>query len=393
VAKLTAPLTTRPTLPLAPAANAVLGLGTGGVPAYSFNVTAANTVAFRNLWRGQTRAVSIAWNGDSTKAGQTLSGGNTQGINSLPMRLAPALIARGIKAGAGNSFGDKAAYGQTQTLANLVAADARLSFSGGFVVGSTPAAGGASYAVSAAGAITFTPQHAVNEARIMWRDNGTGRNFNWAVDGGATTQVNSTGAANFGITTIPLGSLGTHTITMNWVAGAVQILAIEAYDNTAPEMRSWNWGISGVPSSVFLNNADTGAGRLAMLNRLQPDLVPSEVGVINDWRTSVAVATSKANAKAFAQAVKAYGGTPVLDVPVWDNGVVGNTANQQQYVDAMYEIAIEENVPLFDIRKRVGWRSFAEANAAGFMSDVVHPTALGYDDQANAWADFIKAIV
>lgn len=375
-----------------PGLRATRRLGTsGGSPPYSFNVTLANTAAFRALWRGQTRAVNIAWVGDSTFAGQTLGGGNTQGINSLPMRLAPALIARGIKAGAGNSFGDKAAYGQTQNLPNLAAADARLTFPSGFVLGSTPAAGGASYAVSVAGTMTFTPQHAVNEARIMWRDNGAGRNFNWQVDGGATTQVNSAGNANFGITTIPLGALGTHTVTLNWVAGSVQILAIEAYDNTAPEMRSWNWAYSGATSSVFLNNVDTGAGRLAMWNRLQPDLIPIEAGVINDWRTSVAVATSKATIKAIVQQGKLYG-LPVPAVPVWDNGVAGNTANQQQYVDAMYDIAVEENVPLFDIRKRVGWRSFAEANAAGFMSDAVHPTALGYDDQANAWADFIKAI-
>lgn len=351
---------------------------------YTFNLSWDNTANFRATYRAGVRNTRVAFIGDSTLRGQSTGGGTAQAVNSYPMQLATLLCAAGLNAGANNVWGDGGSWGLGQTIANYITGDSRVTAAAGWGLGSTLSAGGNNFGATAAGSMTFTPQANCDTVQVIWRDGATGRNWNWKVDGGAATNVLSTNVTQFAIVTIPLGSLGAHTVTLTWDLGTVGILGISGYDSTRKELTLWNWGICGGTSANLINNADTVVGRLAILAHasLKPDLAFIEGGLINDWRTSVAVATSKANLTTLVTTTKTNGGDVILCAPVFDSGTSGLTASQQLYVDAMYQVATEQNVGLIDYRK-----------IAPTPSDTVHPTAAGYSAMANVTRNVMQAII
>lgn len=359
------------------------------------NITQSNTSSFRSTYRAGVRNSRVAFIGDSTTRGQSLGGGASQAINSYPMQLATLLNAVSINAGANNVWSDGGSWGLGQTISNFKTGDGRVTSADGWALGSVLSAGGNSFASTALGSMTFTPQSTVDTFEIIWRDGAVGRDFSWQVDGGSATNVLSTGVTQFAITTVPAGSLGAHTLTINWVLGNINIIGINAYDSTRKELSLWNWGICGGTSTNLINNSDAAVGRLAILasSTLKPDLAFIEGGVINDWRTSISVATSKANVTTLVTTCKANGTNVILVTPCFDNGVAGLTSNQQAYVNAMYEIANEQNVGIIDIRKK--WISYANAVANGWNngSDTVHPTTAGYLDIATVTRNVLQSIV
>lgn len=355
--------------------------GAVGIP-FAFNLNKANTAAFRSVYTAGVRNTRVAFIGDSTFRGQSTGGGTSQAVNSWPMQLATRLNAVGINAGSNNVWGDGGSWGLGQTIANFLTGDSRVSIANAVTLGSVLSGGGNNFAMAAAAALSFTPQTNCNRADIIWRDGATGRDFNWQVDGGATSLIPSTNVTQFGVNqNLPLGSLGAHTVTLNWVAGSVSILGISAYNDTRKELSLWNWGICGGTSTNLINNTDAAVGRLAILAyaSLKPDLALIEGGLINDWRTSIPVATSKANLTTLVTTVKANGGDVILCTPVFDAGSTGLTAQQQTYVDAMYQVATEQGVGLIDHRKM-----------SPAVSDTVHPTAAGYLTMANGSVQAIQ---
>lgn len=352
--------------------------------AYTSNVKLSNTSNFRTAYRAGLRNVRVAFIGDSTTRGQSTGGGTSQAVNSWPMQLATLLNAAGINAGANNVWGDGGSWGLGQTIANFETGDSRVAHTGSWALGSVLSAGGNNFGAAAAGTMTFTPQGNVNDGNVIWRDGATGRNWDWAVDGGVATNVLSTNVTQFALVPIALGSVASHAITLSYDLGTIHILGIDTFDNTRKEISLWNWGICGATSTNLVNNTDTVVGRLAILAHasLKPDLAFIEGGLINDWRTSVSVATSKTNLTTLVSTVKANGGDVILCTPTFDSGVTGLTASQQLYVDAMYEVAVSQNVGLIDFRK------FSPAT-----SDTVHPTTAGYLAMATAARTVIQAIV
>ncbi|WP_199091541.1 GDSL-type esterase/lipase family protein [Bosea sp. ASV33] len=372
-------------LPIAPLTHLV-GHGAGGVAGRYPRIALASDprlIKWRLVRKLTTRNAILGIDGDSTIRGQSTGGGASQGVNSFPMKLARYFQSRGINAGANNVFGVGGFYGAAATMANLVAADGRLAFTGATAQGADEVLGGNNFNFpSAASSLSFTPQDQVTKFVIRWRDGAAGRNFNWLVDGGATTAINSSGTTQYVATTVSAGAKGAHTLTLNWVAGNVTILGIDAYDDTSSrrEISVHNYGISGATSAQLASVSATPVGRLNQPSFFGCDLLIMECGIINDWRQSVAVATSKANMTTLVSTRKAAGVPIVLMTPVFDSSATGATASQEDYVTAMYQVAAEQDVPIIDIRPALG--SFALTNAAGGYSDTVHPNATLYDDIA-----------
>jgi len=358
-----------------------------------FNATTANTASIRTAWAGVSN-VEVGVSGDSTTAGQSAGVGTAQAVNSWPMQMAGVLRGMGINAGADNYFSDKGSWGLAQTIANFESGDGRVSHTGAVALGATKAVGGNAFNWSATGTLSFTAQEPVDTFKIWWRDGATGRNFTWQVDSGSTTQINSSNVTQLAGYNTPLsmGSLGTHTVNLAWVLGSITIIGVEAYNSArGKEMSLLNWGISGATSANLIDNTDAAAGRLATIATVKPAIVLFEAG-INDWRTSVTVAAFKANVVTMVTTVLANTGVPILVVPVFDPSATGNAANQTQYVQALYQVASEYNVPLFDIRKL--WISNANAVALGYQpAGDVHPTTLGYGSMAVGMANMIRAII
>ncbi len=362
-------------------------LGLAGVP-FTFNLNKSNTSAFRGVYLAGARNALVAFMGDSTMRGtdEAASPYNSQFGGATPMQLATRLAAAGTAAGANNLFGSG-----TTTIADLKLRDGRFDHTGAAVFGSVQTQGGADFNFpTAASSISFTPQGNTNTAEIYWRDAAAGRNFNWQVDGGATTQIDSSGVAQMVKSTIALGSLGAHTIKLNWVAGSVNIFGINAYDSTRKEISCLNWGVNGATTATMIGNVGPpNGGRLQFITSFPPDLVIGELGLVNSWRNSVSVATAKSEMTTLVQAVKTAGSNFMFLTPPYDGGVAGLTSNQDAYVTAMYEIAVSENVPLIDIRRK--WISYANQTALGLTGDNVHPTvAAGYPDTAAVIANAIN---
>jgi len=351
-------------------------------PQFSSGLTRANTSNVRAAWTAKSANVQIATIGDSTMAGVTTGAGTTQAVNSWPAKLATLLQAAGINSGQNNRYG--VASG---TFSFLTGFDSRVSATGGWSQGATLAVGGNAFACSATGALSFTPQGNVTKFIIRWRDGAAGRNFNYQVDGGATTAVNSSGTTQI-VSTGPIsaGTSGSHTLTINWVLGAVTILGIDAYDDTSGRIEATieNWGISGANSANLIDNTDTIAGRFAEYTTFAPKLSLIEGGVINDWQQSVSVATFQANLTTLVQKLLTVGDV-IVCTPPFDPSALGLAANQQAYVDAMYAVATANNCGVFDIRKK--WGSYANAVSNGWQAaggTDPHPTQAGYLDYATA---------
>lgn len=312
--------------------------------------------------------------GDSTVRGFATGGGATQYQVGWPPQLATRLATRSARASAQNIFGVGSSL-----WTDLLARDNRMTGTGAWSQTATIGPGGNAPGATAAGSETFAPIGNVTRFDIYWRDGAAGRNFSYAVDGGAATTVNSTGTTQPAKTTVPV-SLGAHTLTVSWVLGSISILGVEAYDDTGNvPLRVWNLGISGATSTQVADNTDPQGGRRTFYTYANADLAIIEGGIINDWRQSVAVATSKANLTTLVQvqkAVKGGTGKVLLLTPVFDNDMTGNGPIQDQYVTAMKEVAVEQNVPILDVRPT--FQSWAYANSQGWMSDSVHPTQAGY---------------
>lgn len=351
-----------------------------------FNLKASNTTKTRAgmaaAAAGTRNAMFGVW-GPSTAAGQTTGGSTSQAVNAWPMQLANLLQAAGVNAGANGFFGDKGNWGGAQGIASVLAGDARLSITGGVSIGGTQAFGGNAFLFAGvAGRLSFTPQNPVTKFEVAWRDNASARSFNATIDSGTATLISTTGVAALRRTVLSAGALSSHTANFDWVSGNVTIIGSHAYNdaNGRKEISILNGGISGALSARFNDETDAVVGLTATLAAYQFDTAFYDDAQINDWRNGVAVATSKANATVWVQKVKAANTDPILVTPLWDNGTAGLSAQQDAYAAMLFEVATEQDIPLIDIR--TAWGSFAIANAKGWYSDSVHPSAAGYAAKA-----------
>ena len=359
---------------------------TSGAPVSIFNLKASNTARLRAGMAAAAAGVRNCLFGiwaPSTGAGQSTGGGTSQAVNAWPMQLARRLQAAGINAGANGFFGDKGNWGGAQGIASVLAGDFRLSIADGTTIGGSQAFGGNAFLFAAVpGRLSFTPQNPVTRFEVAWRDNASARSFNATIDAGPAALISTTGVAALRRTLLAAVPLGMHTVNFDWVAGNVTVIGCHAYNdaNGRKEISILNGGISGAPSARFNAETDAAVGLTATLAAYQFDAAFYDDAPINDWRNGVSVAASKANATAWVQKVKAANVDPVLITPLWDNGTLGLTAQQNSYAAMLFEVALEQDVPLIDIR--AAWESYALASAKGWYSDSIHPAFAGYAGKA-----------
>lgn len=373
----------------------VLG-SAGSLGPFTSGVTGANTSNFRSVYRAGARNVRAAFIGDSTVRGQSFGVGTAQAVNAWPMQLATLLNSAGVNAGANNVWCDGGSWGLGQTIANFLTGDSRCSATGSWTLSGSNSPGGNAFASAAAGSMTVTMQGNFDTVEYFWRDGASGRNFTGQISSDTAVNINSTGSTVLArtVSTKTGGAVSSYPTLMTWALGSITPLGISAYDSTRKEITCWNWGICGGTSAAMINNTDTAVGRLTCISNAltKPDIAFVEGGVVNDWRTSVASSTTYTNLTTLVQALKTAGSDVIVCIPVFDNGSSGLTAQQQTYVDVMYQVARENSVGVLDIRRK--WVSYANAVTNGWQtnSDNVHPTTAGYLDMATVAAAVIQAI-
>lgn len=355
--------------------------GVGGYLDVTTNVNSTTLANTKTALNKLTSNVNIAFMGDSTMRGvdETALPYNSQySISAMPMRLAEMFNAAGRASGADNWFG----FSGTN-LNDYVIRDSRVAVTGGSAVGGDQVQGGASLSFPAvASTFSFSCLNPCNTADIYWRDSGAGKSFTWQVDGGATTQIDSSGVTQIAKTTISLGSVGLHTILLTWIAGGPAIYGVDCYNNTRKEIHIQQWGTSGGTTGTLIGNAGApGAGRLQFLSLYPPKLVIAESGP-NDWRTSISISAFTTSFQTLITAVKAANSDFLFLIPPYDNAPGGLTANQDAYVAAMYGLAVTNNVGVLDLRRN--HLSYKNAVVQGWQvsSDNVHLTKAGYLDEA-----------
>lgn len=297
---------------------------------------------------------------------------------SWPYWLARHLQSNGIPATADSFWGSGgASFGTTPPLNSL---DSRITRSGTGVSVAESSLGGQALSGSAAGSVTFAPLGMFDTLDLHWIQNPGLGTFSYSIDGGTATNVVTSGAASMQKATIYCGSVDNHTITLTWVSGTWYVRGMDCYDSTSnpKQICVWNMGISGNTSSAMVGSGNPWSPN-RLLTWLDPDLVIIEGGVINDWRTSVSQATSRANIEMIATNA-ATTASVVMLTPPYDSGGSGLAAQQDEYVQSMLDIADQYGFGIINWRLSIG--SNALALAAGIMDDSVHPTSAGNSDIA-----------
>lgn len=269
-------------------------------------------------------------------------------------RLSAKLNLGGFVAAANNAFnfhngfsGAAGGAGITQ----LTNADGRLVAAGSMAIQGVEASGGVALgAPDATGTldITFTDQ--ITEFDIYSTQNTGHASYYYSVDGGALTKIDG--------------------VTAN--ATPTRIFGVEARDGSRKEISCRNLAISGIQSASMLTDSQACTHR-SMDKALAGDL-SFIMRIIDDVRAATAIATTKANIKAKAQDAL-LSGDCILVMEHFVNDSSGNMAQWLDYRTPLYQIADELEIPLIDMGTK--WGSFAVANAAGKMSDTLHPSFLG----------------
>jgi hypothetical protein len=374
------------------------GFGSGGVlgkAGISFvsNLKPSNISNLRAALRAGSSNIRFAIEGDSVIRGvDGANAGNTAQYttDSIHERLAGFLNTDSIYASSAMSE-----YGISgSTLADYLSRTNRVTTSGSVVIGSNKYLGGVEYRFTAAGNVTFTVD-AVDTMRIIWGDQvTTGRTFSYKVDGGSATNLTTSGTSQIARTApISLGSVGTHTISCDWVAGTALLCGIEFYNSTRTEVTIHNIAISGGVSANFIDNTGApGQGRPQEESNFPFKVVASEMGSVNDARTSVSVATFQSNMQTRVTNARANGADFIYITQPWDNGTgTGNVANQQQYRDAGIALAASMDFPVIDLAAMTGG-SYAASVANGYQAagDNVHLTTAGKILLARKLEDIIR---
>ena len=205
-----------------------------------------------------------------------------------------------------------------------------------------------------------------------------------SIDGGAVTNYPNTLTPNGPLAiVVPAGALGSHTIKVAIVTGAVYFNGIEATIGTAG-VRVTRWGMAVSQASWLVNGqggsaSDPATGSLAAsFNLFPPDLSIISFGV-NEYLSNIAVATYSAMMQTIITKAKTKG--DVLLVTGTPNYSTTATPAQALYAAALYDLADANDVALFDLADR--WQTFALSSAL-YQDGVTHPNAAGHWDIAEA---------
>lgn len=356
---------------------ATTGAGSTNVAVpFTTNLSPATTTQIRAGYQAMlagTRNMNIAVMEDSTGRGvdETASPYGSQYPLSVAEQLAILFRSDGIAAGANNWYGISGF-----DFADYTDRDSRVAATGAttaFAI-AVPIQGGSEIEFpTAAGTWSFTPQQPVSSCQIYYQDSTAGRQFSWDVDGGAATTITTAGLNTIASATIPLGSVGTHTIRLTWVAAFVRIYGIDCQDATRKEVTIRQWSISGGTTSNMIDNTGTpNSGRLRQMDLNRPDVVAGDFGIINSWRLSRSIANVVLDLTTLFDAIKAAGADFIFVEPPFDSSSDGNAAIQQQYVDAAAALAISKGGIVFRTRQALTSKTVSDSYGYTVANDAVH---------------------
>lgn len=321
-----------------------------------------------------TRNVKIIDWSDSTGAGYGATPTNANAVLSSRTAVLASLLGN---ASISSFFSDHNVANATSGAVSLNTFDSRINL-GSWVEDPNTAFGGPTLIASASTPLTFAPLNSVDSFDIYYTTDPGFGSMSYQIDSGTVNTVNQN--ITLSVTKVTAtATLGTHTLKLAQVSGAVGLVGVVAYNSAAKEFSLINPGYCGATST---NLTDTTGSfpwlNAAMVTTLGPDLSFIEGGQVNDWVQSVSRSTSLANLQTMITTAKASGDVILTTAnPSQASGTGISYATQQGYVDDMIALAIKNAIPCIDI-----WRLFGStwetSNANGLNFDTAHPNGAGY---------------
>lgn len=343
------------------------------------------TVARVNSGTGRGRIVVC---GDSTSWGE---GGGTGGSNNRtgakqlcwPTIVGKTLVSLGIPA----NWENIAASGSNSGV--VVITDytgSTATYKTGLVPGSS---WGLSSSTTAGGCLftdttgttnfAYTPEIPVDTFELYDIQVSTGGAITYQVDSGTTTPLSQANTTSFyRTTTIPAGSVGTHTLNIARTSGNAFIAGVRAYNSTVPAIDVINLGRGSSQTSDWIVNANP----WSPLPALQAYCTTADLVIIdhtiNDALNAQTIANYKANMQTLINTAKVGGADVMLMTGNPSNTSTISDQTQETFNNAIKDVAIANGLPLIDQRAKYG--SWFNLNQRGFMYNANHPNQYGYND-------------
>lgn len=341
--------------------------------------------AMARVRSGEANA-KLAFIGDSTTEGV----GTTLRTQAFPQVVSTILTGQGLPASRTSIFG----AGRTGAEATVSAFNARnpeVVLGSGWQVFNQPFSLGGSMFTNATNTNPITVTHAGIDTFDVYYERGSGYGtFDLAIDAGAATTVNANAAASVAMATISGVTAGTHALTIARVSGGtVNIIGIVARNSAVKTVDCLNMGCGSTTTQHWVDGAHAARPVLA-LPVVAPDMTFINLG-INDRTPSygpISLTAYRANLQALITAAKLTGDCALV-VPIPSASSRQALAIQAQYNAVIESLGLLNGCPVLNMVDR--WTSFDTVNGLGFMSDVVHGTASGYAEEAQAHARLLLA--
>jgi len=236
---------------------------------------------------------------------------------------------------------------------------------------------------SAAGGIAFAFPDVFDTIEFYYYQSGSTGTVDVNIDGGATlttlSRNGSSAVVRSTVTGISTGS--THTINVNWASGTFYLIGVRVYLSTRKEVTIHNWGAGSMRSNNWsLTPSNAWEMPIIVANStagIAADLAILDYG-INDSSNAVPLTTFETQMRYMIGRLQVNGDV-ILKTPVW--GTSASLTTVGTYAQKVRDIAWSMDLPFIDITSR--WESPTTANNRGFFnSDFVHPTLVGYADEA-----------
>jgi hypothetical protein len=348
--------------------------------------------ALTNQQLGVSNA-KILFLGDSTEMGSLATGGATL---NRPLTISDAVARSFVRDGISANVASTIGTSSYTAIADMLAYDARWTAGAGwtiYVPSSTYGIGNRFSNTTTDSALNFTPLDANGVAMqfdkidVLYEAHSSYANFTIGVDGGAAAFTSTQAGAGATLRATATVALAAHTVNIAKVladaAKTLNIYGILCYNSAIKEVVCYCGGRSGGAIHQLSNKGGIAdwMSSITEITLLAPDLSIINC-TINDAALSTNIETYKTKLQALITHCLQYGS--VILRP--GNPISGY--NITPYVQANYELAVTNNLPIIDIHER--FVDYTTANALGYMADTLHPIKYGYQDIANNVYDVIK---
>lgn len=317
--------------------------------------------------------------GDSTTVGLGANTGLNGLVGAQPLNVTSQLTTILRSAG----FPTKS---QSVTFSNVVGGgvgygdyDPRITVDANWTLSGQNTVAGLLYIGTAGAVMTFKPTQQFDTFDIFYL-NQPGGGFTVATEAGTVLTVTGAGFA-FQKSTVSVPR-GIHTLTITSGGANANIGPIIPSDTTQKGIEIINAGIIGATTATYNNALHPWSPITSTaLTTWGIDAVVIEL-TINDSNNGVALSTYITNLTTIITAYRTAGFDVILASGSPYNGNVG--ATPVPYVQALYALALQFNIPLIDMNAR--YVSFAYTNPIIPYFNGLHFTQFGYYDKAQAYA-------